>query len=153
MKLLNSFVFSTVAVAQYVADTDGKCKLIEATCDHEGFHIVFDQSCRDTDYRAVQVDELYAAGWDQSTTLATFGSAASANSECLFAVDPTDATKYKMDFNYRQCSTDYPDSDATELIYRNTIQAQEYYADIILGVQVRTNQSQSEKYTYAIFNI
>ena len=41
-----------------------------------------------------------------------------------------------MDFNFKECSTDHPDSDTTDLIYRNTIQAQEYYNDIILGVKV-----------------
>lgn len=83
------------------------------------------------------MNELYASGWTQATTTATYGSASTANTECIFVVDPTDATKYKMDFNFRQCSTDYPDSDTTNLIYRNTIQAQEYYNDIILGVKVK----------------
>ena len=151
MKVFRVLALSTVAVGQYVADTDGKCRLLEATCDHQGkfetkmfqsdrlclgFHIVFDQTCRDQDYRAIQVNELYADGWVQSTTVATFGSSASASSECVFAIDPADSTKYKMDFNFKECSTDHPDSDTTDLIYRNTIQAQEYYNDIILGVKV-----------------
>jgi len=41
-----------------------------------------------------------------------------------------------MDFNFKECGTDYPDSDTDNLIYRNTIQGQEYYNDIILGVKV-----------------
>ena len=70
------------------------------------------------------------------TFTTVFGSASTANSECLFSVDPNDVTKYKMDFNFKECGTDYPDSDTDNLIYRNTIQGQEYYNDIILGVKV-----------------
>ena len=157
MKLFKSFANCLVlgiATGQYVADTDGTCTLLTATCDHEGiiinfisfvkiiilvgFHVVFDKTCQETDYRAVQWNELYANGWTQSTSTATFGSAATAPAECLFSVDPTDATKYKMDFNFRQCGTDYPDSDSSNLVYRNVIQAQEYYNDIILGAKVCT---------------
>lgn len=42
-----------------------------------------------------------------------------------------------MHFNFKQCNTDYPDTNLTDLIYRNTIQAQEYYADILMGTKVR----------------
>jgi len=36
MKLFKFLAISSVALGQYVADTDGKCRLLEATCDHEG---------------------------------------------------------------------------------------------------------------------
>jgi len=36
MKLFKFLAISSVAFGQYVADTDGKCRLLEATCDHEG---------------------------------------------------------------------------------------------------------------------
>ena len=104
--------------------------------DDSGFHIVFDKTCQESDYRAVQWNELYANGWTQANTTATFGATATANSECLFSVDPTDATKYKMDFSFKQCGTDHPDSDATNLVHRNVIQAQEYDNDIIMGAKV-----------------
>ena len=101
-----------------------------------GFHIVFDKTCQESDYRAVQWNELYANGWTQATTIATFGAAATANAECLFSVDPADATKYKMDFSFKQCGTDHPGSDSTNLVHRNVIQAQEYDNDIIMGAKV-----------------
>jgi hypothetical protein len=101
-----------------------------------GFHIVYDTICADSDYRGISVLELYSNGWTQATTYALYGSPASANSECLFSVDPNDSTKYKMDYNFKQCGTDFPDSTSTDLVYRNTIQAQEYYTDIILGAKV-----------------
>ena len=41
-----------------------------------------------------------------------------------------------MDFNFMQCGTDYPDSNNTDIVYRNVIQNQEYYEHIYLGVLV-----------------
>ena len=43
MKLFKFLAISSVAFSQYVADTDGKCRLLEATCDHEGKFIYRNQ--------------------------------------------------------------------------------------------------------------
>ena len=106
-----------------------------ATCDENGFEITFDSTCQGQDFKAVQWNELYAAGTTISTGLATFGSAATANSECVFNDNDGDGV-YKMNFNFRQCSTSHATDDASNLIYYNTVQAQEYYNDILMGVKL-----------------
>lgn len=137
MKLYWVICFSGGIFCQFIPDIDGKCQLLDATCDHNGFKIEFDMTCRDLDYRGVSISELYANGWNQATSLATYGSSLNLNPECLFSQHPTDSTKYIMKFNFRQCGTDHIESDADNLIYRNTIQAQEYNSEIIMGAQVR----------------
>ena len=108
-------------------------------CDETGFEITFDSTCQSQDYKAVQWNELYAAGTTVSTGLATFGTASTANSECVFNDSDGDGV-YKMKFNFRQCSTSHAAADAAggadNLIYYNTVQAQEYYNDILMGVKV-----------------
>ena len=42
-----------------------------------------------------------------------------------------------MDFTFLECGTDYPDSTSTDLVYRNTIQANEYYSDMLMGAKIR----------------
>ena len=56
-------------------------------------------------------------------------------SECRFRND-TVTGDIRMDFNFMQCGTDYPDSNNTDIVYRNVIQNQEYYEHIYLGVLV-----------------
>ena len=115
---------ASVADAQITADADGSCQLLTATCDENGFEITFDSACRDSEYKAVHVNELYAQGLTINTGLATFGSAATANAECVFDDDDGDGV-YKMNFNFRQCGTTHetPVSDTDNLIYYNAIQA------------------------------
>lgn len=137
MKLFKGFSLFSLSYGTFTPDTDGTCQLLDATCDHNGFHITFDMNCRDQDYRGIAISELYANGWTQASTLATYGAENTAPAECKFTQDTTDTTKYKMDFNYRQCGTDHPDSDTDNLIYRNAIQAQEYNGDIIMGAKLR----------------
>merc|ERR1712233_47604 len=86
--------------------------------DFTGFTITFDTACQASDYKAVQWDELYADGWaqqDSNTNL--YGSASTAASECRFQ---DNAGVIEMKFNFKQCGTDHPDSNATDIIYRNT---------------------------------
>ena len=133
--------FAATAEATVTADTDGSCQLMTATCDENGFEITFDSSCRDSDYKAVNWNELYANGPTLSTSLHTFGTDSAGNSECRF-VD--DGTSIKMNFKFKECGTTHDanfdagaaDSDAANLRYYNKIQGQEYYGDIILGVAV-----------------
>ena len=128
---------SAVSEAVITADTDGKCQLLTATCDENGFQIIFDSTCQAQDFMAVQWNELYASGPTVNTGLATFGSTATANSECLFNDSDGDGV-YQMNFNFPQCGTVHDDTgDTSNLIYHNTVQAQEYYNDIILGVKVQ----------------
>jgi len=136
---MKKYILSLLAVgsqgADFTGDTDASCNLLDATCDHTGFTITFDTACQASDYKAVQWDELYADGWaqqDSNTNL--YGSASTAASECRFQ---DNAGVIEMKFNFKQCGTDHPDSNATDIIYRNTIQAQEYYADVLMGVKVR----------------
>ena len=42
-----------------------------------------------------------------------------------------------MDFTFLECGTDYPDSTSTDLVYRNTIQANEYYSEMLMGAKIR----------------
>ena len=101
---ITSAVIATLAAvneATITADTDGKCQLLTATCNENGFEITFDSTCQSQDFKAVHWNELYAAGTTIGTGLATFGSAATANSECVFNDSDGDGV-YKMNFNYRQ---------------------------------------------------
>ena len=85
--------------------------------------------------QAIHENELYAAGptYD-GASLASFGSTATANSECLFVDDG--AGVFKMNFNFKQCGTTHDEThDVTKLEYYNAIQAQEYYNEVILGVK------------------
>ena len=121
--------------ADFTGDTDASCNLLDATCDHTGFTITFDTACALSDYKAVQWNELYADGWlQQDSNTNIYGSASTAASECRFH---DNAGVIEMKFNFKQCGTDHPDSNLTDIIYRNTIQAQEYYADVLMGVKVR----------------
>ena len=43
----------------------------------------------------------------------------------------------QMHFSFTECGTDFPDTTSADLIYRNTIQGQEYYENILMGVQLR----------------
>ena len=36
MKIFKVLALATIVLGQYVADTDNTCRLLEATCDHEG---------------------------------------------------------------------------------------------------------------------
>ena len=135
----NYSVFSVFLVglskAAITADTDGSCQLMTATCDETGFTITFDSTCRDTDYKAVKVNELYAAGPNYSTTLMTYGSNPAVNSECLFNDDDSDGV-YTMKFNFLQCGTTHATGDTANLVYYNKVQGQEYYSDVLMGVKV-----------------
>lgn len=136
--------FAATAEAAVTADTDGSCQLMTATCNENGFEITFDSSCRDSDYKAVNWNELYANGPTLATSLHTFGTASAANAECRFQDVNNDGTLIRMNFNFKQCGTTHDsnfdagaaDSDAANLRYYNKIQGQEYYGDIILGVAV-----------------
>ena len=66
-----------------------------------------------------------------------YGAPSEAPSMCRFSVDPSDSTQYLMDFSFLECGTDYPDSTSTDLVYRNTIQANEYYSDMLMGAKIR----------------
>jgi len=66
-----------------------------------------------------------------------YGAPSEAPAACRFSVDPSDASQYLMDFTFLECGTDYPDSTSTDLIYRNTIQANEYYSDMLMGAKIR----------------
>ena len=64
MKLFKFFSVAGLAAAQ-----SSPCTLITATCDHEGFHVELSDTCRSTDYSGVTVNEIYASGWTQNSTL------------------------------------------------------------------------------------
>ena len=123
-----------LARAAITSDSDGSCQLMTASCDETGFTITFDSSCRDSDYKAVKVNELYAAGPDYSTTLMTYGGSPTANSECLFNDDGSGT--YTMKFNFKQCGTTHATGDTDNLVYYNRVQGQEYYSDVLMGVKV-----------------
>ena len=63
MKLFKFFAIAGLASAQ------SPCSLITATCDHTGFHVVLSDTCRTTDYSGITVNEVYASGWSQNSTL------------------------------------------------------------------------------------
>ena len=136
--------FAATAEATVTADADGSCQLMTATCDENGFEITFDSTCRNSDYKAVNWNELYASGPTLATTYHTFGTDSAGNSECRFVDVNGDGTLIRMNFNFKQCGTTHdanfdagdPTSDASNLRYYNKIQGQEYYGDIILGVAV-----------------
>merc|ERR1712066_276002 len=139
MKIFKGLALVSVGYSEVdTPDSDG-CELLDATCNHEGFQIVFNMTCRNQDYRGVSVAELYANGWTQNTTEMTFGgdNPVEGHPECQFEEDPSDSSLWNMRFNFRQCGTDHLDSTSTNLIYKNTIQSQEYYNDIIMGSRVR----------------
>ena len=125
-----------LAKAATTADADGSCQLMTASCDETGFTVTFDSTCRDTDYKAVKVNELYAAGPNYSTSLMTYGGNPAVNSECLFNDDDSDGV-YTMKFNFKQCGTTHASGDAVNLVYYNKVQGQEYYSDVLMGVKVR----------------
>ena len=63
MKLFKFFAVAGLASAQ------SPCTLITATCDHTGFHVVLSDTCRSTDYSGITINEVYASGWTQNSTL------------------------------------------------------------------------------------
>ena len=122
-------------------DTADTCELLDASCDHEGFTIVFDTACAADKYKAVQYDELFASGPTEVTSQAVFDQTASGaghNSECVFDSTANADGNYEMKFNYKQCGTTHEasDSDALELEYYNAVQGLEYYSEVVLGVKV-----------------
>ena len=125
----------TVSEAVITADSDDKCQLLSATCDENGFEITFDSLCQAQDYKAVKWNELYAARTTLNTVPATFDTAAPVNSECVFHDNDNNGV-YEMKFSFKQCSTSHDTDNADNLIYFNSIQAQEYYDQILFGVKV-----------------
>ena len=121
--------------AAITADSDGSCQLMTATCDETGFTITFDSACRDADYKAIKIGELYADGPTYSNTLLTYGGSPDVNSECLFNDNDSDGV-YTMQFNFKQCGTTHATDNDSHLVYYNKVQAQEYYNDVIMGVKV-----------------
>ena len=127
-----------LAKAAITADSDGSCQLMTASCDETGFTITFDSACRDTDYKAVKVNELYAAGPSYSSSLMTYGGSPAVNSECVFNDDDSDGV-YTMKFNFLQCGTTHASGDTVNLVYYNKVQGQEYYSDVLMGVKVSSS--------------
>ena len=85
--------------------------------------------------QAIHTNELYAAGptYD-GTSLASFGVTADASAECLLADDGTGV--YKMSFSFKECGTTHDETgDNTKLEYYNSVQSQEYYNEVIMGVK------------------
>ena len=68
-KKRNMKLFKFFTVAGFAAAQSSPCTMITATCDHEGFHVVLSDTCRSTDYSGVTVNEIYASGWTQNSTL------------------------------------------------------------------------------------
>ena len=117
------------------ADDDGSCQLMTATCDEEGFIIQLYSTCRDVDYKAIKIDELYANGPTYASGTLTYGNTPSVNNECQFSDVDGDGI-YTMKFSFKQCGTLHASDDATQLVYFNKVQGQEYYTDLIMGVTV-----------------
>ena len=106
-----------------------------AICDETGFTITFDSGCRDSDYKAIKINELYANGPTYATSTLTYGNSPTVNSECLFHDNDGDG-EYTMKFSFTECGTTHATGDTANLVYYNKVQAQEYYTDVIMGVKV-----------------